>query len=102
MSEIKAGDVVRLKSGGPDMTVGSVGYDSALAYWANEDGGIDSAMFGVKTLDKVRGDEDLLISVSVDLDPLRKQLAEAGELIKAAADDWSAAIDGALFGRRKN
>lgn len=36
MSDIKAGDVVELKSGGPKMTVGSVDGDRCTIVWFND------------------------------------------------------------------
>jgi len=39
MSEVKEGDTVMLKSGGPVMTVGSAGNGSADCYWFNHDAG---------------------------------------------------------------
>ncbi len=36
MSELKIGDVVELKSGGPEMTVGKVAGETCVAIWFDE------------------------------------------------------------------
>lgn len=44
MSDIKRGDVVTLKSGGPCMTVETVSDAEVKCRWFGEDGSIDSAV----------------------------------------------------------
>lgn len=44
MSDIKRGDVVTLKSGGPCMTVEAVSDAEVKCRWFGEDGSIDSAV----------------------------------------------------------
>lgn len=49
--DLKVGDLVRLKSGGPQMTVISVDQDGIECTWF-DNGGIKQHMFAPETLDK--------------------------------------------------
>lgn len=62
MSNLKAGDVVRMKSGGPKMTIvriweqyGTVGADGPKAYcqWFTNNGLLESQSFAIDTLEVV-------------------------------------------------
>lgn len=56
MADFKIGDVVRLKSGGPKMTVDSLkGKDTVQCRWF-EDKQVRSAEFSSESLKKVEGD----------------------------------------------
>ncbi len=56
MDEIKAGDVVQLKSGGPKMTVRSVTGRECKCQWFDESK-LTSGMFRLASLIKVEEDE---------------------------------------------
>lgn len=69
--DIKPGDVVRLRSGGPPMTVGSiekptalmvragVSHDAVSCFWIGEGGPAQSAMFPARALERAGGLPDL-------------------------------------------
>lgn len=53
--DFRVGDVVQLKSGGPQMTVQSVGPAAVVVVWFNEEGGkftLDSASFPKDAVEK--------------------------------------------------
>jgi uncharacterized protein YodC (DUF2158 family) len=54
MARVKAGDVVRLKSGGPDMTVVEVEVDGkvAICTWFDADGKLQGDRFPVEIIRK--------------------------------------------------
>jgi len=58
MAEIKKGDVVRLKSGGPNMTVSSIGQKSGnvTCQWFMDDK-LESGVFSPESLVKFSGGE---------------------------------------------
>ncbi len=57
MEEIKTGDVVKLKSGGPEMTVTWIDTSGtetkASVAWFGVDGKVDHNQFPLKALDKI-------------------------------------------------
>lgn len=72
--EFKVGDVVRLKSGGPDMTVGgnrdplaNFGHSISCS-WINEDG-LQGAWFHPDMLEHATDDEDGFYEVEFEAEP---------------------------------
>lgn len=58
MADINSGDIVRLKSGGPNMTAGSMeGPIFIHCYWFLDDKKFQTAIFPVNTITKVTEDE---------------------------------------------
>ncbi len=58
MEEIKAGDIVKTKSGGPFMTVGSVSDGNANCVWMDTKGKKNSDSFPIAVLEKIDFNED--------------------------------------------
>jgi len=48
------GDLVRIRSGGPLMTVNAINGDQVVTIWATEDGRMSSGTFNVANLTKLR------------------------------------------------
>ncbi len=55
MSEFKEGDVVKLKSGGPEMTVSEVKGDKLYCKWFDEKGELKAKYFKTTELTKYQG-----------------------------------------------
>ena len=51
---MKLGDLVRIRSGGPLMTVNAIKGDQVVTIWATEDGRMSSGTFDVTNLTKLR------------------------------------------------
>ncbi len=55
MPEFKEGDVVKLKSGGPEMTVSKIKEDDLRCKWFNEKGELKTKYFKTFELEKYQG-----------------------------------------------
>jgi uncharacterized protein YodC (DUF2158 family) len=50
---MKLGDLIRIRSGGPLMTVNAINGDQVVTIWATEDGRMSSGTFNVTNLTKL-------------------------------------------------